>query len=974
MKSILTLLLILLPCFSYSQNYYAVLITGSLPNAEVEGAECWNRDFTNAFWNDTYLTWELLYENGFSNNNIFVLFGDGRDWYPYDPGDNTRYNPLWRHGIEEITDYEAKIADVENIFTWLANGNPQKGIPKLTSEDVLFVWTFGHGNSIGGCTSTLYLMDGQMYDYDFAALVDQVAYSKRIFWMQQCYSGGFIDNLENDKTVILTASACNQMAPPADDRNPDGDDELENEIYNGVKYYHGEFNYHVMNAVRKKTIVNNPIPSDTNNDGEISVLEAKEWEFEKDSWTSVDPQYSDIGNIGASSFLVPLIKLVNKNKSISSDATGLNGGRRIVKDSNNHYHFVFSSDNKIFYRKSSNSGQTWSSSELLQTNPGQNNYPGIAFHNNFLFVTWQRYSGYENNQHLYKIEGVYKQLSDNLWSPMLITGGDISFSTQINPLPVIVAADNVDDNYNSADNAPEVMIVFRKADGIYHSNLFYSMYQENEAMFTYQQLSSTSKIGNTAAGFSNPSVTVNEYERIIVTCHSTSGTLHAYRTTGGAWYSYLSSIFNSLYFDDYKNSSVTTNVTDDFHIVWEGIDDAFNKAILHKRITYQGWPSGPVSEFIDFTDSKQPSVYGHTDINYGVSIYWHNDNNIRKVVYNGTKWGSSETSKINSVHVNTLARGISWQEVFSWTGVQGPLYNYGVNFNDIVPKRSQDNFDGDDSIRVLTYRKSELKNEQLNISVSLQMGNFKLITSNGEEYPLDVDLLEPDFSFKTLGDILATMRSNIIPGNISFERVMIEYQIRAQNVNLMQINNNNRPRFNFILSNRGNGNIIHTTNEIIINADSTIQIISGTVEIPINGNNLNNPLGVAMRLQGVRQNFLNYTDGINLINSYVLIPEDNYRVNLEKQPLVKSSYSLEQNYPNPFNPVTQIQYSILQEGLVTLKVFDILGQKIATLVNENKPEGYYEVVFDASSLPSGVYFYSISTKDFHQVKKMLMIK
>lgn len=667
--------------------------------------------------------------------------------------------------------------------------------------------------------------------------------------------------------------------------------------------------------------------------------------------------------------------VVYKSKSINSDATGLNGGRRIVKDSNNHYHLVFGSGNNIWYRKSTDGGNSWSSPELLYIVAGKNNYPSIAYHNNFLFVTWQQYLGYENNEHLYRIEGVYKQLSDNLWSPMLITGGDISFSTQINPLPVIVAADNVDDNYNSADNAPEVMIVFRKADGIYHSNLFYSIHQENEAMFTYQQLSSTSKIGNTAAGYSNPSIAINNYEieQIIVTCQSPAGTMHAYRTTGGGWASYLSSIFNSLYFNDYKNSSVTTNVTNDFHIVWEGTDDALRKAILHKKITYQGWPSGPVSEFID-NNSTRPSVYGHTDVDYGLSIFWHNNTNIRKVVYDESGWGRFQNVKLDAVHVNAINKDNYWRDVFSWTGTQGPLYNYGVNFNPDVPKQNSNNLRGDDSIQVLTYRKAELRNEQLNIAISLQIGNFKLITQNGEEYPLDLELLEPDFSFTALGDILSTMRSDVIPGNISFERVMIEYQIRAQNVNLMQINNNNRPRFNFILSNRSNGNIMHTTNEIIINADSTVQIISGTVEIPINGNNINNSLGVAFRLQGIRQSFLNYTEGINLINRYVLVPEDNYRVNLEKQPLVISSYSLEQNYPNPFNPATQIKYSIPNDGYVVLKVFDILGREVAILINESKPAGIYEVEFNASNLSSGIYFYSISTNAFHQVKKMLLIK
>jgi hypothetical protein len=89
---------------------------------------------------------------------------------------------------------------------------------------------------------------------------------------------------------------------------------------------------------------------------------------------------------------------------------------------------------------------------------------------------------------------------------------------------------------------------------------------------------------------------------------------------------------------------------------------------------------------------------------------------------------------------------------------------------------------------------------------------------------------------------------------------------------------------------------------------------------------------------------------------------------------IPNEYSLDQNYPNPFNPSTKISYSIKEEGLVTLKVYDILGKEIATLINENKPEGNYEVEFNASALPSGLYIYKIQSGSFSDVKKMLLTK
>ena len=87
-----------------------------------------------------------------------------------------------------------------------------------------------------------------------------------------------------------------------------------------------------------------------------------------------------------------------------------------------------------------------------------------------------------------------------------------------------------------------------------------------------------------------------------------------------------------------------------------------------------------------------------------------------------------------------------------------------------------------------------------------------------------------------------------------------------------------------------------------------------------------------------------------------------------------SEYSLNQNYPNPFNPSTNINYSLLENQQVTLKVYDILGNEVATLVNEAKQPGKYSVNFNASNLASGTYIYCLTAGSFSQVKKMILIK
>lgn len=89
---------------------------------------------------------------------------------------------------------------------------------------------------------------------------------------------------------------------------------------------------------------------------------------------------------------------------------------------------------------------------------------------------------------------------------------------------------------------------------------------------------------------------------------------------------------------------------------------------------------------------------------------------------------------------------------------------------------------------------------------------------------------------------------------------------------------------------------------------------------------------------------------------------------------VPLKFSLGQNYPNPFNPGTVINYELLVNGYVTIKVFDIAGKEIAALVNEKQNAGTYAVTFDASNLSSGTYYYRLTTGNFSETKKMILTK
>ncbi|HEX2961250.1 MAG TPA: T9SS type A sorting domain-containing protein [Ignavibacteriales bacterium] len=112
-----------------------------------------------------------------------------------------------------------------------------------------------------------------------------------------------------------------------------------------------------------------------------------------------------------------------------------------------------------------------------------------------------------------------------------------------------------------------------------------------------------------------------------------------------------------------------------------------------------------------------------------------------------------------------------------------------------------------------------------------------------------------------------------------------------------------------------------------------------------------------------------------IASSYIILTAEQTATAVELvRDFTPSSYSLVQNYPNPFNPSTFITYEIPKAGMVTLRVYDILGRQVAQLVNESQNAGKYSVTFNAADLPSGIYIYELRANDFQMSKKMTLLK
>lgn len=250
---------------------YAVLISSS------------SGPFYAEFYFDVVNMRQSLLNHGFAANNIYVLYGNGNDYtsaaYPA-----AKYNPT-----PDITDMSATITNIQQIFTDLSAGS--NGFPQVTNQDMLFVYTFDHGNDeepVGSPISVLCLNDGNMRADDFATAVDQVDCAYRIFCMQQCFSGGFIPHLTNDRTVILTAADDDEIALPADTES----EIIADPVLGNVFYPHGEFNWHLFAALDGQTLDGTAVNADANANTFLTMREVFDYIAGIESRPET-PQYDD---------------------------------------------------------------------------------------------------------------------------------------------------------------------------------------------------------------------------------------------------------------------------------------------------------------------------------------------------------------------------------------------------------------------------------------------------------------------------------------------------------------------------------------------------------------------------------------------------------------------------------------------------------------------------------------------------------
>jgi hypothetical protein len=252
-------------------KYYAVLI--STNNVVLD-----DQSIHSEWWYDLFLQYKMLRDLGYTDQNIYVLYGNGNDFNTT----HKKYNTNVQYG-HAITDYPCNKTQIQNIFKTLSS--------RLNKDDYLYIWWMGHGGGSGpgmcNLTMSIHHTGEAVTDVEFTSYLNSITrYKKRWVNVMTCHSGGLVDNINNsgNRTITFTSCTCAQLSY---DKSGSCD------------YVHAEFNYDEPTAYLEKDPCNSAVTVDNNSDGVVHVDEA--FNYISSTMTRSTPQKADPDNIASTS-------------------------------------------------------------------------------------------------------------------------------------------------------------------------------------------------------------------------------------------------------------------------------------------------------------------------------------------------------------------------------------------------------------------------------------------------------------------------------------------------------------------------------------------------------------------------------------------------------------------------------------------------------------------------------------------------
>ncbi|HRN27333.1 MAG TPA: T9SS type A sorting domain-containing protein [Ignavibacteriaceae bacterium] len=671
-----------------------------------------------------------------------------------------------------------------------------------------------------------------------------------------------------------------------------------------------------------------------------------------------------------------------QNKSINYDATFSNNSHIIERGYFGKLYEVFHSGGEIFYRRSSNNGTSWEITKRITSGNSSNTNPSIVAgvsSADVLRLVWQRKL---DNTH-YEIWYSYSTNSGTDWSAPAIVSGSSNVTVSYyqsnpgagpGPTPVVASFYR-----GGSEGTPSFILVYADQNG-----LRYRLANDNNLSWTIpaNDIVPGSNLSSIVwypclASYNSQGYNVNliyddRFAHVYSQIYNEDGTwTNRIIADGAGTYNRMSSV--AL---DYTNNTLG---------VWCGWNGS-NYVIRFRQGFANGtWSSWSKEWSTAGTNSFCPVITYYNkggSYPYGIDILWYNTlNQIRQKKYYGLgdNWIPADPNT-QLLYSNGLFPNITHER--QNTTIPKQIHTdqtaqpYSLMDNSLnLPKENL-------IIGSANYRAAEITDTLSNSNFRIELKEPVIALTTGEKIVLPFkeynyqDTL--DLSTENVFNYLQTKQSNI-PNTAK----SITFKI---NIAASQPDTNSRGSLN---TNKATPfkNVVFK----LLAKDNSLNTLLNNIE----PTTLNNPNGIynqskefTINVQALRNKNVFIIPDIaisgtfnqnNLQFSLVNISVEENSFAKDSTEIIKSlvkptGYTLEQNFPNPFNPVTQIKYSIVDNGIVTLKIYDVLGREIATLVNEEKTAGNYEVSFDASQLSSGIYLYTIQVGRFTQTRKMVLLK
>jgi hypothetical protein len=654
-------------------------------------------------------------------------------------------------------------------------------------------------------------------------------------------------------------------------------------------------------------------------------------------WTDYRNQNPDIFFSQANT----ITYLASQGKSTSTNATATNSQRKLVRESTGKLHMVFESGGEIFYRSSTNDGTTWQTTNRISPGTGDNTYPSITERSNYIYAVWQRQNG-SNWDLLFN----YSTNGGTTWlaSPITLVS-NFSCPTP-GPQPVILAG--------APSSSFELMAVYRHSNGL--SSLRSTSYPVGGNWTGPVLVTGTNQYSQ------NPSLTYrsNGYPPFRLAWDENNKINYSmyYPDTWTTPYD----IGNGAYMASNKtNPSISVTSDNDIDIVWEGTYSGTRSIITNRNLSsvYYGFQNYSNNYY-------KPSVTGH--VNGRATVVWHDNSlNVRKAIYDpaygwyyigliiGTNGANASASVMNQQGGDAK---VVWTE-----GTSSPytIHLDGTLLNKPIAKGGSEN----STLTLLdgkVHRQLILRDSVTSAFLAVQLEAPRLVGASGEE---SVEFIAVDDTMRyTPQQIFSFLETKPFALTSRVNAFAMRRMIRAQGIGTLA----SQGRLRVELVNAQDGQVISSFGhfDLIENGggitqDDSIRVpvnrTTGQYKLRLKAENL--ALTVPSRRASLVNIFVGQSEGQRISKSNEVMP---------------TSSALLGNYPNPFNPATTIRFAIPQNEYVTLKVYDMLGREVATLVNGVRDAGTYDEVFDASKLSSGVYIYKLTAGNFTASKKLAAVK